>query len=76
MDTLVHQVYDAYSKVGFAYITNHGVDSDLIDDIFEASHQFHALSVEDKLRIEWKNRQRENTQFRENKRKNMLNKEE
>jgi isopenicillin N synthase-like dioxygenase len=52
MDTLVHQVYDAYSKVGFAYITNHGVDSDLINDVFEASRQFHALSLEDKLRIE------------------------
>ena len=52
MDTLVHQVYDAYSKVGFAYITNHGVNPNLIDDVFEASRQFHALSLEDKLRIE------------------------
>ena len=52
MDTLVHQVYDAYSRIGFAYIANHGVAPNLIANVFEASHQFHDLSIEDKLQIE------------------------
>ena len=52
MDTLVQQVYDAYSEIGFAYITNHGIANDLIDNVFNASRQFHALNTEEKLRIE------------------------
>ena len=52
MDTLVQQVYDAYSRIGFAYIINHGVPTNLIDNVFKSSYQFHALSIEEKLRIE------------------------
>jgi isopenicillin N synthase-like dioxygenase len=42
----------AYSQVGFGYITNHGVGQVLIDGLFEASAQFHALSYEEKTKIE------------------------
>ena len=52
MDTLVQQVYDAYSRIGFAYIANHGVPTNLIDNVFKSSYQFHALTIEEKLRIE------------------------
>ena len=52
MGTLVQQVYDAYSRVGFAYITNHGIATNLTDNVFKVSRQFHALSSEEKLRIE------------------------
>ena len=54
MDTLVQQVYDAYSRIGFAYITNHGVPTNLIDNVFKSSYQFHALTIEEKMRIEIK----------------------
>ena len=52
MNTLVQQVYDAYSEIGFAYITNHGVATELTDNVFNASRKFHALNTEEKLRIE------------------------
>ncbi len=34
----------AYGETGFGYVINHGVDSALIADIFEASKRFHALA--------------------------------
>ena len=43
--------FEAYHKVGFAYIINHGISSDLITSIFDASHQFHALPQEVKMAI-------------------------
>lgn len=42
----------AYSQVGFAYIVNHGIDQALIDGIFAASAQFHALPRAEKLKLE------------------------
>lgn len=42
----------AYSQVGFAYIVKHGVDPALIEGIFTASEQFHALPREEKMKIE------------------------
>jgi isopenicillin N synthase-like dioxygenase len=33
----------AYSTAGFAYIKNHGIAPSLIDAVFDASRQFHAL---------------------------------
>ena len=42
----------AYSQVGFGYIINHGVDQALIDGIFVASRQFHALPHVEKMKIE------------------------
>lgn len=49
---VVAAIYEAYSQVGFAYLTHHGIEPFLIDNLFEASRQFHALPREDKLKIE------------------------
>lgn len=46
------QIFQAYTTVGFAYITNHQIPQLLIDNIFAASADFHALSREEKLSIE------------------------
>ncbi|MEM7344546.1 MAG: 2OG-Fe(II) oxygenase family protein [Chloroflexota bacterium] len=42
----------AYSQVGFAYIANHNLEPALVESIFAASAQFHALPHEEKLNIE------------------------
>ena len=31
---LAHEIYQAFKHVGFAYIKNHGVPQDLIDEAF------------------------------------------
>ncbi len=41
----------AYGTTGFGYIEDHGIDADLISDVFEASRQFHALPLDEKLAI-------------------------
>lgn len=43
---------DAYSRVGFSYIVNHGIDQCLIDAVFAASKDFHALPLATKMGIE------------------------
>ncbi|MBV8187151.1 MAG: isopenicillin N synthase family oxygenase [Alphaproteobacteria bacterium] len=45
------QVFDACRSMGFFYIVNHGVPSELIGDAFAANRRFHALPIEEKLRI-------------------------
>ena len=52
IEAIVNQIRDAYSTAGFAYIVNHGVDSGLIDELFEKSAEFHALPHSSKLEIE------------------------
>ena len=49
----VAQAIDAaYSQVGFAYLINHGIEQTLIDQLFDASRQFHALPRASKMQIE------------------------
>ena len=43
---------DAYGSTGFGYIVNHGIDDNLIEGVFEASRNFHALPLEQKLSVE------------------------
>ncbi|MGI9366615.1 MAG: isopenicillin N synthase family dioxygenase [Rhizobiaceae bacterium] len=43
---------EIYGTTGFGYISNHGVDSDLISQVFSASRQFHDLPRETKLHVE------------------------
>jgi isopenicillin N synthase-like dioxygenase len=45
------QVFDACRSMGFFYIANHGVPSELIADAFAANRRFHALPIEEKLAI-------------------------
>lgn len=51
LSRLGEQVFSACRSTGFFYITDHGVARDLIAATFEANRRFHALPLEDKLRI-------------------------
>ena len=51
-EQLVREFGDAYRTTGFSYIVNHGIDLDLINDLFEASQRFHALDSDAKMAIE------------------------
>ena len=52
IESIVRQIRSAYGTAGFAYIVNHGVDSGLIEDLFQKSAEFHALPRAAKLDIE------------------------
>jgi isopenicillin N synthase-like dioxygenase len=41
----------AYRDVGFAYLEGHGIPAELVESAFVASRRFHALPVEEKLRL-------------------------
>lgn len=47
-----HAFTDICHHVGFAVITNHGIDRALVDDVFEMMHRFFALSTEQKRLID------------------------
>lgn len=49
-DTLVRQFHNAYSRLGFGMVVNHGIDPALTKALFEASEAFHALPVTEKLK--------------------------
>jgi isopenicillin N synthase-like dioxygenase len=42
---------DACENIGFFYAAGHGIAEDLIDDAFAASRRFHALPLEQKLKL-------------------------
>ena len=52
MEQVAAQIFQAYTTVGFAYVTNHQIPQSLINNIFTASANFHALPREEKLSIE------------------------
>ena len=41
----------ACENIGFFYALGHGVPEELIDDAFAASKRFHALPLEEKLKL-------------------------
>jgi len=45
------QIYDACRRVGFFYVTHHGVSTSLQQQLMELSREFFALPVEEKLEI-------------------------
>jgi isopenicillin N synthase-like dioxygenase len=47
---IAKQVVDACRKVGFVYITNHGVPEDQLKKAFEVSKKFYDLPLEDKMK--------------------------
>ncbi len=51
-DDVVEEFRIAYRDVGFAYLTGHGIAQRLIDDVFAAAHEFHALPLATKMLIE------------------------
>src|SRR4051812_16182241 len=48
---LAPQVRDACENVGFFYAAGHGVPEELIDRAFAASRRFHALPLDEKLKL-------------------------
>ena len=51
LETLAAEVKFACENIGFFYALNHGVAQDTIDRAFAASRRFHALALEDKLKL-------------------------
>jgi isopenicillin N synthase-like dioxygenase len=51
LDAVAIKVRHACEQVGFFYIAGHGVPQVVIDAAFEASREFHALPLEDKMRL-------------------------
>ncbi|WP_367605732.1 isopenicillin N synthase family dioxygenase [Legionella sp. W05-934-2] len=48
---LAKRFFEVYSKIGFAYIINHGISPHLFEDIFEQSRLFHHLPEQEKMKI-------------------------
>ena len=55
LDRTASTVRDACEHVGFFYALNHGVPDDLIQGAFAASRRFHALPLEEKLKLKLNN---------------------
>ncbi|HET8576427.1 MAG TPA: 2-oxoglutarate and iron-dependent oxygenase domain-containing protein, partial [Methylomirabilota bacterium] len=51
LEAVATQVRQASEQVGFFYIAGHGVPQGVIDRAFEAAREFHALPLEEKLRL-------------------------
>lgn len=51
LDAVAREVRRACESVGFFYLAGHGVPGDVIDAAFEASREFHAMPLEDKMRL-------------------------
>ncbi len=49
---ITNDFIDAYSTLGFSYIINHGINKNIIRDVFDASMEFHALPIKEKNKIE------------------------
>ena len=39
-------IHDAFSEIGFVFVTNHGVPADTVRDLFESSKKFFELDRE------------------------------
>ena len=50
-DQIANDFIEAYSSLGFSYITNHGIDNQIISDVFDASKEFHSLPLREKNKI-------------------------
>jgi isopenicillin N synthase-like dioxygenase len=51
VDAVARSVREASERVGFFYLAGHGVPPGLIDRAFAAAREFHAMPLEDKLRL-------------------------
>ena len=50
-ESLLQDFYYAYSKYGFGYIINHGIEKPLIDQLFQDSKDFHSQPLSDKMKV-------------------------
>ncbi len=51
VDEVAKRLDEVYAEIGFGQVVGHGIDAELIDDLFEASRRFHALPAADKAAI-------------------------
>lgn len=51
LEATAARLRDAFENIGFYFITNHGVAQSLVDRTFAEVARFHALPLEDKLRL-------------------------
>jgi len=51
IDFVARQVRDASERVGFFYLAGHGVATSVVDAAFEASREFHAMPLAEKMRL-------------------------
>ncbi len=50
-ERLAEELREACQRIGFYFITNHGIPQAVVDRVFEQSARFHALPLERKLEI-------------------------
>ena len=48
---LASQLRHALEEIGFFYVINHGISKDLIDRTFAETCRFHALPLQDKIKL-------------------------
>jgi isopenicillin N synthase-like dioxygenase len=51
LEAVAGQVREACERVGFFYLAGHDVPQSVIDAAFEASREFHAMSIPEKMRL-------------------------
>ncbi len=51
LQTVAADFRKAYSEVGFGAVINHGIPEELIAGLFNASKQFHAQPLQDKMKV-------------------------
>ena len=51
LDAVASAVRHACETIGFFYLAGHGVPSAVVDDAFEASREFHAMPLDEKLAL-------------------------
>src|SRR2546430_9121613 len=59
LEAVARQVGHASETVGFFYVAGHGVEQAFIDDAFQASREFHAITLEEKLALKINERSEE-----------------
>jgi len=48
-----NELVTAFKEVGFVYLKNHGIESDVVDNAFDKSARFFNLPMETKLKLAW-----------------------
>jgi isopenicillin N synthase-like dioxygenase len=51
LEAVAREVRAACQRIGFFYAAGHGVPQEVVDAAFRASREFHALTLEEKLRL-------------------------
>jgi len=51
VEQIAEEVYNACTGMGFLFLVNHGLNMQTVEDTFEASRRFHALPMEEKLKV-------------------------